>query len=165
MITSANTSINTLNRIYKILAEDFHMEGTTILDYGCGKYNTNKDFIEEHGYSWFGFDPYNRSKDENEETEIEFMYEYPDIIVCNNVLNVVDDSTMDSILDKIKTYTSGANVVYFTIYEGNKSGIGEETKADCYQRNEKVKDYISRLNQYFSYVKKLPGTNIVCCRL
>lgn len=152
--TSADTSINTLNRVYKTYVSSMPI-GTTILDYGCGKYDTNRDFAESCGCTWFGYDPYSKTEEEN---SVAINCE-PDYVICSNVLNVIDnDETLKNIIAEIKS----KNVqVFFTIYEGNKSGIGKETKNNCWQRNEKVVDYIPMLREFYSTV--IRDGNILIC--
>lgn len=162
--TSARTSIRTINKIYKILANDPHIDGTTIIDFGCGKYDDMKEFAEENGYEWWGMDKYNRSEEFNLATQERFDLEYPDIVVCNNVLNVIDDDEeLEYIVNGISCESSAVKH-FFTIYEGDKTGIGKETKYDCWQRNQKVSEYIPMLKKYFKRVVKIKGeSNILCC--
>lgn len=133
--SSANTSINStkLPVLYSKI-DFFHFD--SVLDYGCGKFNNGKDFCESIGIQWFGYDPYNRTEEENREACTSLF----DAILCSNVLNVIDsEEVIQSIVDAIV----GTEVAFFvTVYEGNGSGVGSPTKADCYQRNEKTKDYL-----------------------
>lgn len=139
--TSANTSINSskLPTVYKKV--DFHAMATcfglSVLDYGCGKFNNGKEFLEEeYGIDWFGYDPYNRTAEENREA----LTIIPNCILCSNVLNVIDN---EEVIQQIVDDITGTELPYFfTIYEGNGSGVGCPTKGDCYQRNEKTKDYL-----------------------
>lgn len=152
--TSADTSINTLNRVYKNYVSSMPI-GTTILDYGCGKYNTNREFAENCGCTWFGYDPYAKTTEEN---NVAINCE-PDYVICSNVLNVIDnDEVIKSIIADIKNMKVQA---FFTIYEGNKSGVGKETKKNCWQRNEKVVDYIPMLREFYSTV--IRDGNILIC--
>jgi len=138
--TSANTSVNKdkLPAVYSkvdflAMATCF---GMNVLDYGCGKYDNGKEFCNEMGIDWFGYDPYNRSDEENKEA----LTIIPNCILCSNVLNVIDsDEVVQQIVDDI----TGTELPYFfTIYDGDKSGKGGQSKEDCYQRNEKVRAYL-----------------------
>lgn len=74
-------------------------------------------------------------------------------------MNVIDnDEVIKSIIADIKNMKVQA---FFTIYEGNKSGIGKETKKNCWQRNEKVVDYIPMLREFYSTV--IRDGNILIC--
>ena len=58
-------------------------------------------------------------------------------------------------------YTSCAicgAAVMVTVYEGDKSGAGRVTKADCYQRNERIGEYLKYFGEGF-VVKKGVITN------
>ena len=163
-ITSANTSVNVLNGAYKHIEGKYPI-GTIIFDYGCGKYNTNRDFASKCGYSWFGFDPYNRTKKENMENinHIKERRYAPDIVMLNNVLNVIDGvNGINSILSDIYYNYSDENTdIYITIYEGDKTGVGKVTTKG-YQRNQKVNDYKDYICEFFDIEEKIG--NIFRCK-
>jgi hypothetical protein len=73
-----------------------------ILDYGCGKcHEINNQFFEADGY-----DPH-------------FKPDYPtkqyDTIVCNYVLNVVNENKQQEIIDKIKNLLNNNGKAYLTV--------------------------------------------------
>lgn len=149
--SSKDTSIKTTNRIYK----DMPVGNGIILDYGCGKYNRNKEIAEEKGYTWYGFDPYNRPEMENKIS----LAVNPDIVICSNVLNVIAEETIiNNIIDNLSRYSA---TTYITIYEGNKTGKGNETSKG-YQRNEKASEYLSKLKRGWMNVEKV-SANIYKC--
>ena len=164
-VTSAGTSINSLNGAYKQIEGKYPI-GTVIFDYGCGKYNTNRDFAIKCGYSWFGYDPYNRTKEENMENiaHVKERSYAPDIVMLNNVLNVIDNvNSISNILSDIYyNYADNNTDIYITIYEGDKSGIGKVTSKG-YQRNEKLSKYTDYICEFFDVVEKV-GSNIYKCR-
>ena len=133
--TSANTSINK-NKLPVLYSKVDFFYFDSVLDYGCGKFNNGKEFCENRGIQWFGYDPYNRTDEENREACTALF----DAVLCSNVLNVIDsDDVIQGIVDTIV----GTECPYFfTVYEGNKSGEGCVSMWDCYQRNEKTKDYL-----------------------
>ena len=49
------------------------------------------------------------------------------------------------IIDEI-VQLSNTKPYFFKIYEGNKSEVGKQTKKDCWQRNQKTKDYLQHFN-------------------
>ena len=106
-ISSANTSTNVVNTIYRKIVGKYP-RATTIFDYGCGKYSSNMDFANENDFVWFGIDPYNRTEEYNKGT-IEAMYDWcdaPDIIMCNNVLNVLESTNLiHSVLNQIYNWS------------------------------------------------------------
>jgi hypothetical protein len=40
------------------------------------------------------------------------------------------------------------NPVFVSVYEGDGSGVGRQTKKDCWQRNEKLISYLNKFNDY-----------------
>lgn len=156
--TSANTSINKnrLPRIYNILGDS--VSGSSIVDYGCGKYTTHiKSWASEKNIDWFGYDKYNQSKKENEESVN--MLSNVDYVICSNVLNVVKEDCIlkdiinDCMLHKGKTF--------FTVYEGDRSGEGKVTGQDQYQRNAKVKWYLDFIKNLGYKAKTYKGCIVV----
>lgn len=162
--SSAATSINSLNGAYKQIVGKYPV-GTSILDIGCGKYDTNKQFSNENGFTWFGIDPYNRTEIYNTES-IRAMYdycEYPDIIMLNNVLNVIaETNVLMDVLGQVYDYAADDTDIYITIYEGDKSGIGRETTKG-YQRNWKLIKYADYILEFFD-VADIIKPNILKCR-
>lgn len=164
MYDSAATSINTINGIYKKIVGKYP-SSSSILDVGCGKYDSNKDFANDNGFAWFGIDPYNRTTEYND-ASLEALYdwcEYPDIIMLNNVLNVIaEDSILMSVLNQVYDYAGEDTDVYITIYEGDKSGVGKVTTKG-YQRNQKVVNFKDYICEFFDVEEKI-GSNIFRCR-
>ena len=152
-ITSKNTSINSvkLPSVYNKI--DFSKFGDLqVLDYGCGKFDNTKHFIENIGGSWYGYDPYNRTEAENMECKDRWF----NCIICSNVLNVLSDTRLVyDVLRNIFDYIwYSRQKVFITVYEGDKSGVGKMTKDDCYQRNERTAEYLYM-------VQKVLGDNYV----
>lgn len=149
MITSANTSINStkLPAIYNKIDFSKFVDGVFVLDYGCGKFNNAKDYINSINGTWNGYDPYNRTDEENNLA----LNNFSNCIICSNVLNVLFGS--DAIFEIVRyIYTriqKSPQTVFISIYEGNKSGVGKITKKDCYQRNEKINNYLKYFDEVF----------------
>ena len=150
--TSANTSLNQIPKVWKYIEYD---RIDTLLDYGCGRYDKFKEYVESQGVNYFGYDKYNRSEHENEIA----LACSPDIITCCNVLNVIDSlSEIEYIVARLSEY---ACPVIFSIYEGNKSGIGKVSKKDCFQRNQRASLYIPLIEEYFEHVVR--KNNMIFC--
>jgi hypothetical protein len=96
------------------------------------------------GVKLYVYDKFNRTESENQAA----LACNPDVVVCNNVLNVIDDG--QALRNLIALCASYQVPCYFTIYEGNKSGISAISKKDCWQRNWKMTDYIPILKKIFS---------------
>lgn len=165
--SSKNTSINTVrlpavyNKVnwYKYSKRPKEMH---IIDIGCGKLET-QNLIKNH-LSYYGlskFYPYDPNHECIASLDIVDHYltnsEMEKVVVCSNVLNVIDDNMAlleliaklcNAIVIQLNDGTYRMNPCYITIYEGDKSGIGRETKKDCWQRNEQLITYLSRFNDY-----------------
>lgn len=148
-ITSKNTSINSskLPVIYNKIDFSKFRNGFNILDYGCGKFNNGRDYITSIGGNWWGYDPFNRTEEEN----MLCHGNYYDCIICSNVLNVISDTLIiyEIIKQIFNKVTLRKQAIFVTVYEGNKSGIGKITKEDCYQRNEPLSNYVKYFNAVF----------------
>lgn len=161
---SNKTSVNSITKVYNKF--DFGLN-SLILDYGGGRFDTNKNFMESKGHKLFVYDPYNRSNEHNEEViSLVLSYGGADIIVCANVLNVIyEDEVVYYILNDMKKYMHNETIIYIQIYEGDKTGVGRET-IKGYQRNlmaglyydfinEVYKDFeITKLGNIFKIVRK-----------
>lgn len=148
-VTSANTSINTtkLPAIYKkINWEQFR--DCTVLDYGCGKLETVKlilDFLRPYNIKLLPFDPFNLDADMNYLTHC--SENLADVVICSNVLNVIDShDAIQDVIDYVEKVTGKNKVFFFKIYEGNKSGAPKYTKKDCFQQNQKTNWYLENFN-------------------
>lgn len=152
--TSANTSLNQIPKTGKLL-EKMNLEGYTILDYGCGKYDTFKMFCESLGMEYYGYDKFNRSMEENTIA----MNIIPNIVTCNNVLNVIEElPIIEQIVKELSVFNCQ---VIIKVYEGNKSGIGKNSKNDCFQRNMRGKDYLPIISKFFENII-VKGDILIC---
>lgn len=158
--SSAATSINAakLPAVYSRVSDAAYQWADKLLDYGCGryvdhliKYTTEHSSIPEdycyHYCAWYGYDRYNRSEADNVEALADFSEsEKPfmkRMVFCSNVLNVIDsDDVVRGIAGFLTACAISGAAVMVTVYEGDKSGHGRATKANCYQRNARVSDYL-----------------------
>lgn len=178
--TSAATSINStkLPAIYNKLTDSAYLWASSYLDFGCGRYTQHiADHVASKAYEvsekapreyrdhmgiWHGYDAYNQTEEVNE-LELDAFREESDffnqMVICSNVLNVIDsEETIAWIAARFMTWADNGAAIMVTVYEGDRSGIGRETKADCYQRNEKISDYLKYFGADFM-VKKGVITN------
>lgn len=147
--SSKDTSLNTINKAYK---QCQYESGSTILDYGGGKYDKNKEYMASMGCTLIVYDKYNRSSQENE-AALALARQGVDYVVCSNVLNVImEDDIIDDIIADIASFKPKKKII-FVIYEGNKSGTGRETTKG-WQRHQKTADYIPAISKYFHVLKK-----------
>ena len=140
--TSSATSINKakLPAVYSKAP----LSAPVVIDYGCGKYTNHiREAIPDKVY--LPYDPYNQPEKVNKMTmRIAKRTLCPIDVVCSNVLNVIDsDEVVQSIVNEIETIVfKNHGTAYFTVYEGDRSGIGRQTGPDQYQRNEPLRKYL-----------------------
>jgi len=134
---SARTSINQVPRLHKTLR---NIMDTSILDYGCGKFTTAKEYIISKGASYVGYDKYHRP-------EVDLRHSSFDCTLVSNVLNVL------SYPERMELYgeLTGLDTkeILFTVYEGDKSGNRNLTKIGTRQNNMRTLEYYSELEQAF----------------
>ena len=138
--TSKNTSINKENlpRIYTHINWGY-FKGMRVLDYGCGRYTEHiKKLMWRYDIEWYGYDPYWQIDSLNKEA----LHCKPDIVICSNLFNVLDNyRDVTRIHDYIR-YKLRPIYFFYTVFEGDLSKIGKETKTDCWQRNEPLEEYL-----------------------
>lgn len=172
-ITSAKTSRNQVAKGHKAI--DWK-PGMINLDFGGGKWDSATDWLfTEHKVINLVYDPYNRSEEHND--EVLSVISYCDTITCHNLLNVIENEFLNTVIKGIAQICYSDRVfsehiknlegvdaknrtVYISVYEGNRTGKGDTTR-DGYQRNEKLSEYISRLSEVFQSVEK-KGKLIIC---
>lgn len=150
---SAGTSLNQIPAMFKRIP---WKQGTKNIDIGGGKYNTATEYLRnQHDVENIVFDPYNRTKAENEKA-MEAIRGKADTVTVANVLNVIKESAWrrNVILQAAKALKKDGTA-YFQIYEGNKSGVGNATqKQQSYQNNMKASEYVGEIQDYFKDVER-----------
>lgn len=145
MYTSKNTSVNSKRSaaIYDFIGYD--MRGCAVLDYGCGKYFLiSKEYAKQYKPASMTFyDPYWKNQSP--------AFRTYDIIICANVLNVLkSERDLLQCIDNCLNVLEIGGSIYFQVYEGDRTGVGRETKKDCWQRNERTRKYL----RYFEKVEE-----------
>lgn len=113
--------------------------GSTVLDYGGGKYDRGTKYFEEHGIYSFVYDPYNRSPEHN--AQIKSYYDYA---VCGNVLNVIQDK--QTRIDVVHDIMKRVKVAFFTVYVKDATGVGKPTR-DGWQNNQPLSFYFREIQE------------------
>lgn len=159
--TSKNTSVNSakLPAVFKKInygALTWNSDGSyrrlLIVDYGCGKYyNTTSGLLSQIigplypdlEWAYLAYDPYWKPWDVKTHDNLtleDWIVRWKTvnkngvvICVCANVLNVIDNrAEVRYIKDRLWNISEYS---FFSVYEGDKSGIAKTTKKDCFQRN------------------------------
>lgn len=152
-VTSKNTSINgsKLPKIFKLVESRYGWEPDSInLDLGGGRYDNATEYLSKLGVKNFILDPYNRSEDHND-TVLDLIESNPvDTVTLSNVLCVIQDRFIqDLILMFAHKRLRPGGILYMTVYEGNKSGVGTMTGKDQWQEHRKLADYAEQVNKVF----------------
>ena len=139
--TSASTSINS-TKVPAVFRKADFCKGTVNLDLGGGKYDTATEYLKTKGVENLIYDPYNRSDEHNVKVLGRLALRKADTCTLSNVLNVIDTGAgILRALDLAEYSLKKGGICYITVYEGDRSGIGRETKKDCWQNNMKLGDY------------------------
>lgn len=143
--TSKGTSVNT----QKVPAIFRKIDcSQSIFDWGCGKApEIIRQHVESHGGSYYGYDPFNG------------VGNFPkggkfDLVTFSNVLNVIAEDEI--LIDEVFTALTLATMVTIAVYEGNRSGIGRQSKEDCYQRNQPLswyKEFFDKIGEFKTKIK------------
>jgi hypothetical protein len=152
MITSKDTSVNQLPAIALCVERiDGWFKGSTNLDIGAGKYDQLTEYLHKRGIQSFPYDPYNRTKEENDLALASGPY---DTVTVSNVLNVLDGSMKRTkALHLVRCMLKPDGIAYFTVYEGDKTGIGKLTLKG-WQENRRTKLYVEEIKKVFEVVQQ-----------
>lgn len=85
-----------------------------------------------------------------------------DTATISNVLNVID--TWHGRMSLISEAIKRAPVVYITVYEGDRSGEGRETR-DGYQMNQSLRFYYYEIGKYFPEVHREMKNGVLTLRV
>lgn len=147
-ITSAATSINSkkVPRLFGLVKD--WKPGTHNLDFGGGRYDTATTYLAARGVTNHIYDPYNRSQEENRAALD--CYDY-DTCTISNVLCVIKShkARVEALTDTFFRVKDGGKI-YITVYEGDKSRVGRETKKDCWQNNQPLSTYYEEIDHLIS---------------
>lgn len=145
------TSLGNINKIPRGLNLIYQAGYKRAINYGCGLgyENHTKHFCGL--MDLINYDPFIKGISMKPNSNFHNRKK-PDVVVCNNVLNVIeDDKIINEVLDDLESY---GLPVYITIYEGNGSGVGAKTKTGTYQRNMKTKEYKVLKERGYEYKNK-----------
>lgn len=165
--TSSNTSINKHKVPSLFTMNKAIFEPDTInFDIGGGKYDTATVYLHGLNVQNLIWDKFNRSEEWNKNV-INTLIKYggADTVTISNVLNVIEEwEYRHEVLQLAYAFSKPTATIYITVYEGDKSGIGKQTKDDCYQLNRTTADYVGEILTVFPHVKRY-GKLIVCSKM
>jgi hypothetical protein len=168
-VTSAETSVKQvpaiLNKIIKVMRmpESFFASVGDVLDVGGGKYDMLTDKFAEMGVRNWVWDPFNRSTDHNSFVERMLTARRADVAICSNVLNVIRERTVREFLHRgvIKKMSNPEGLVFFTVYEGDKTAKGKKTTKG-WQANRPAWCYLRGLRKHYDSVTLCSNKLFVC---
>jgi len=157
-ITSAATTRNSVSAIVRLGDKlglwDYLKK---VLDIGGGKWNKTTEALATRGVESKVYDPYNRTDEENHDA-IEWAFDHAEAVIISNVLNVITSIPLRYKL--LQSATKIAPIALITVYEGDKSGKGKQTR-DGWQENRRISTYIDELAPHYRKINK--HNNILIC--
>ena len=158
-ITSAATSINE-SKTPATFSKVTFAPGTRNADIGGGRFDNATDLLSKIGVENVIFDPFNRSRSENETAAGKISNGQSDTATVNNVLNVISDkANRDRVISQAADAIKEGGTAYFLIYEGDKTGTGRVTKSvngapGSWQENRGAGSYVTEIGNHFSEVSR-----------
>ena len=155
------TSLNQVPALVKYLDSKNLLAGSTILDIGAGRWNKTREFMKARSISYHPYDPYCLPEDVNQEfIKLKLTKRSRPKIIVSNVLCVIPEQHRRNFLDFVrktaieKSSQALFNLdIYFSIYEGDKSGVGKLTSKNTWQNNMLTEKYLPEIGEYFSNVE------------
>jgi SAM-dependent methyltransferase len=150
--SSAGTSINStkLPTGYSTVAKKFGWKkGSTHIDIGGGKFDNAVEFLGKLGVKAHVFDPYNRPEEHNTRVMKE-MGKGADSASLFNVLNVIKEPEyrQEALQTAFRTLKPGGKI-FISIYEGDRTGQGKQTKKDSWQNNMTTQAHLPEIKKVF----------------
>lgn len=144
LYTSAKTSRKQVPALHKaLLKAKVWQPGDVNADIGGGKYDLTTKALCRAGVTNLVYDPFNRSESHNQ-TVLRLIQERATTATVANVLNVIAEPENRA---EVIELASQASRVFFTVYEGNKSGVGCATR-DGWQENRKLGTYLPEIRRF-----------------
>jgi hypothetical protein len=147
--SSAKTSTNIINRIYK---NTEFTPNSLVLDYGGGKYDSSIEYLAKKDVTVLVYDPYNQTSEHNKRVlNIVEENNGADYVVCSNVLNVIKEcSIIENILEDLDKYCKKGGIIRICacVLDGSNKAKPNK-KNDTFQKNKKTKYYNDLINNFF----------------
>ena len=166
-ITSADTSINDkrLPAGYgSLLKKNVFKKNQIVVDIGGGKFDNAVEKLKSLGAHLYVYDPFNRTQEHNNRVVEAVADGGADVAVSNNTFNVIaEDSNIIKAIAQAHNALRQNGKAYFSVYEGDKTGIGKETSKG-FQRNLPTSAYIDMVKEVFGQDVKRQGNIIVATK-
>ena len=157
---SATTSLDQAPALHKFIAKTLPSKKPLVFDFGAGKEGKVDEFMSHQGIFYAPFDPFNRPDIVNEGSILSLPA--CDFILCANVLNVLEDEVLDTVIAQLADFTKRTKrkQAYITVYHNSKLPTNRQVK-NHFQRNEKPEWYMQHLALHFNEYY-LRGKILVC---
>lgn len=159
--SSAATSINKskLPEAYTTISKKMGWTPeTTHIDIGGGKFDNAVEFLGKMGVKAHVYDPFNRSEEHNAKVMKEVGEGGADSASLFNVLNVIKEPEYrhEALKTAYSTLKPGGKI-FISIYEGDRSGVGKQTKKDSWQNNMTTAAHLPEVQKVFPNAKIMHG--------
>lgn len=159
--SSAATSINKskLPEAYTTISKKMGWTPeTTHIDIGGGKFDNAVEFLGKMGVKAHVYDPFNRSEEHNAKVMKEVGEGGADSASLFNVLNVIKEPEYrhEALKTAHSTLKPGGKI-FISIYEGDRSGVGKQTKKDSWQNNMTTAAHLPEVQKVFPNAKIMHG--------
>jgi len=171
--SSEKTSRKQIPALHKFLVKRNMIEpNTLILDWGGGKYDLAKEFLENdvEGVTALVYDPFNRKQQHNLDVLRQVKEAGgPDYVLSANVLNVIKEKEIrKGLLQDIKKKMKKGSQLYISIFKADRSDKYEETEEyvgqptkDGWQNAQPIKFYLPEVQEVFPSAKVQNGVIMV----
>lgn len=151
--TSAETCTANQYRVPALFNKVAWETGTVNADIGGGRFENATNFLADLGIENLVYDPFNRPPAHNTAVVRRVAGGQAHTVTLSNVLNVSNTAIgrAQAIVDAADALTPDGTA-YFTVYEGDGSGVGRETPKG-WQENRKLASYVPEILPYFENVK------------
>jgi hypothetical protein len=158
--TSAGTSQSQVAKGFTTVATRMGWTPDTVnLDLGGGRYEHGTNFMAKHGVTSHVLDPHNRPPEHNAKISKAIRERGgADTVTVFNVLNTIKEPEIHhDVLRTAKEHLKSGGKLYLSVYAGDKSGTGRQTKSDSWQRNEPTSAYLETVKHHFPNAKLQHG--------
>lgn len=150
--TTATTSLDQVSALHKFVST----LGLSVFDYGAGKKGKIDDFYHNLRLEYLPVDPFHRQPSENEKSWDRLERYGVDIVTCSNVLNVLDDSALNTCINNLGYATRETNkgLCFISVYHAPRFPRNMPRKGYI-QRNWPIREYIPFLEKEFDKIWNL----------
>lgn len=126
-------------------------------DVGGGAFDEGSRWLAERGVENVIYDPFSRSRDQNQSALARLFVKPADSATLFNVLNVItNDKERRVALSIAALHMSVGALAWIDVYEGDRSGVGKPTSCG-WQENRRLETYVDEVATAFDEVEILAG--------